>query len=102
MTATEMLDTFIATLNGRIEGAMLRVHDANELQAASIEIEKLISVELPPVLAAFGEGGPGDSERLRLEACLASLLQLEAKSSARLVWAQDFADYIRKSVTEGD
>ena len=102
MTATEMLDRFVATLDGLIEGALARVRDASELQAAATEIEQLISAQLPAILEAFGEDGPGDLERERLEACLARLAGLEMKASARLVWGQDFEDYIRTSRTTGD
>lgn len=102
MTVTETLEDFIATLNGRIESALSCAHDATALQAAAADIEHLISNDLQPVLEAFGEGGPDEAARQRLEESLARLVELEAKSSARLVWAQDFEDYIRKTASESD
>ena len=54
MTATEMLDQFIATLNGRIEGALSRVQKAEAFQAACVDIEKFIDADLKTVIQAFG------------------------------------------------
>ena len=102
MTATEMLDKFIATLNGKIEGALLCVQTADAFQAACADIEQLISVDLQAVMAAFGEKGPGELDRKRLEACLARLVVLESRSRARLVWTQDFEEHIRRSASEGE
>ena len=102
MTATEMLDQFIATLNGRIEGAHSCAQNSEAFQAACADIERLISADLQVIMLAFGEKGPGEAERQRLEECLARLIELESRNRARVVWAQDFEDYIRKSASEGD
>ena len=102
MTATEMLDKFIVALNGQIEGALLCVHNAEAFQAACSDIEQLIGVDLQAVMAAFGEKGPGELDRKRLEACLTRLVDLESRSRARLVWARDFEEHIRRSASEGE
>ena len=102
MTVTEILDRFIATLDGRIEGAMSCVQNAEAFRAACADIEKLISVDLKAVMQAFGENGLGEADRQRLEECLARLVDLESRSRARVVWAQDFEDYIRKSASDGE
>ena len=102
MTATEMLDQFIATLNGRIEGALSCVQNAEAFQAACADIEKLIDADLKAVIQAFGKKGPAEADRQRLEECLARLAQLESKSRARVVWAQDFEDYIRRVASEDE
>ena len=102
MTATEMLDQFIATLNGRIEGALSCVPDAEAFQAACADIEQLIGADLQAVMLAFGEKGPGEVDRQRLEDCLAKLSDLESRSRARVVWAQDFEEYIRRSASESE
>ena len=102
MTATEMLDQFIATLNGQIEGAQLCAQNAEAFQSACADIERLISADLEAVMLAFGEQGPGEADRQRLEECLARLAELESRSRARVVWAQDFEDYIRKFASDGE
>ena len=102
MTATEMLDQFIATLNGRIEGALSCVQKAEAFQAACVDIEKFIDADLETVIKAFGEKGPGEEDRQRLEECLARLVDLESRSRARVVWAQDFEDYIRRAASEDE
>ena len=102
MTATEMLDKFIATLNGQIEGALLCVKNTEAFQAACADVEQLIGADLQAVISAFGEKGPGELDRQRLEECLARLVDLESRNRARVVWAQDFEDYIRRSASEGE
>jgi hypothetical protein len=102
MTATEMLDQFIATLNGQIEGAKSCLENADAFQAVCVDVEQLIKVDLQTVMLAFGEKGPGEADRQRLEECLAKLVDLESRSRARVVWAQDFEDYIRRSASEGE
>ena len=102
MTATELLDRFIATLNGQIEGALSCVQKAEEFQSACADIEKLIVADLKAVMFAFGDEGPSEADRQRLKECLARLVDLESRSSARVVWAQDFEDYIRKAASEGE
>ena len=102
MTATEMLDKFIATLNGQIEGASLCMKNAEEFQAACADIEQLIGVDLQAIMSAFGKEGLGELDRQRLEACLAKLNDLESRGRARVVWTQDFEDYIRRSASEGE
>ena len=102
MTATEMLDQFIATLNGQIEGAHSCAQNAGEFQAACVDIEKFINADLKTVIQAFGDKGPGEADRQRLEECLARLVDLESRSRARVVWAQDFEDYIRKAASKSE
>ena len=102
MTATEMLDQFIVTLNGRIEGALSCVQEAEAFQAACVDIEQLIGADLQAVMLAFGEKGPGEVDRQRLENCLTRLSDLESRSRARVVWAQDFEEYIRRSARESE
>ena len=102
MTATEMLNQFIATLNGRIGGALSCVRNAEAFQAACVDIEKLIDTDLKAVIQAFGEEGLGEADRQNLEECLAKLVDLESRSRARVVWVQDFEDYIRRVASESE
>ena len=97
-----MLDQFIATLNGQIEGAQSCARNAEAFQAACADIERLISADLQAVMLAFGEQGPGEADRQRLEECLARLVDLESRSHARVVWAQDLEDYIRRAASEDE
>ena len=97
-----MLDHFIATLNGKIEGALACAQNAEAFQAVCVDIEQLIGVDLQAVMVAFGEKGPGELDRQRLEDCLARLVDLESRNRARVVWAQDFEDYIRRFGSGGE
>ena len=102
MTATEMLDEFIATLNGHVEGALACLQNADAFQAACGNIELLISDDLQVVLQALNEEGFGEADQQQLEECLARLVDLESRSRARVVWAQDFEDYIRRAASENE
>ena len=102
MTATEMLDQFIATLNGRIGGALSCVRNAEAFQAACVDIEKLIDTDLKAVIQAFGEEGLGEADRQNLEECLARLVDLESRNRARVVWVRDFEDYVRRAASEDE
>ena len=102
MTATEMLDEFIATLNGHIEGAFTCLQNADAFQAACGNIEQLISDDLQVVLQALNEEGFGEADQQQLEECLARLVDLESRSHARVVWAQDFEDYIRRVASDDE
>ena len=99
MTATEMLDGFIRTLNELIEGAETRVREPDNFLAINEQIKTLIERDLPPLVEAISAGELGDDSRTRLERCLVSLGDLEAKGRARLVWADDFEDHMRRALS---
>ena len=102
MTATEMLDKFITTLDGHIEGALACLQNADAFQSACDNIEQVISDDLQVVMQALNKEGFGKADKQQLEECLARLVDLESRSRARGVWAQDFGDYIRRSASEDE
>ena len=65
-------------------------------------LSKLISDDLQDVLQALNEEGFGEADQQQLEDCLARLVDLESRSHARVVWAQDFEDYIRRAASEDE
>ena len=102
MTANEMLDSFICTLNDLVESANARVRDPDEFLAINEQIKTLIETDLPSLAEAFSACELGAVERARLDLSLALLGDLEAKGRARLVWAGDFEDYMRKALSRDD
>jgi hypothetical protein len=100
MTATEMLDGFIRTLNELIESAKTRAREPDNFLAINEQIKTLIERDLPALAEAISAGELGDDARAHLERCLVSLDDLEAKGRARLVWAGDFEDYMRRALSQ--
>ena len=102
MTANEMLEEFIRTLNDLVESANACVRDPDDFLTINEQIKTLIETDLPSLAEAFSSGKLGADERARLELSLASLGDLEAKGRARLVWAGDFEDYMRQALSRDD
>ena len=68
--------------------------------AATRDIESLIETGLPPVLeAARAHGMSAEDDRERLVAGLAALTELQAGADARVVWSQDFEDYMQAALS---
>ena len=99
MTATEMLEGFIGTLNELIESAHACAREPDNFLATNEQIKMLIDRDLPPLVEAISAGELGGDAPARLERCLVALGDLEAKGRARLVWADDFEDYMRKALS---
>lgn len=102
MTAVEMLDSFIATLDSNIEGVESCLHDGNKVRELAVLIEQQINDELPSILETLRTEGLDELHRERLEVCLVKLSELHSKTATRVVWTQDFADYVRQSVVRID
>ena len=99
MTETENIEAFVSALNDAIESARTRLGDADAFLAASREIESLVETGLPPALEAARAGGMSADMRERLVAGLAALTELQAGADARVVWSQDFEDYMRAALS---
>ena len=95
-----MLDGFTRTLNELIESAKTRAREPDNFLAITEQIKTLIERDLPPLAEAISAGELGDDARANLERCLVSLDDLEAKGWARLVWAGDFEDYMRRALSQ--
>ena len=102
MTAVEMLDNFIATLDSKIEGAKSCVHDGNKFRELAILIEQQIRDQLPLILETLRVEGIDEMHRERLEVCLVKLSDLQSKTDTRVVWTQEFADYVKQSAVKLD
>ena len=95
MTETENIASFVSALNEAIESARTRLREPDAFLAATRDIESLIETGLPPVLEAARAHGISEDDREQLEAGLAALAELQSGADARVVWSQDFEDYMR-------
>ena len=100
MTVNEKLVEFEGTLNQLIERALSRVSNADEFLAANTEIEQLMSATWPDLVAELSADGPSAEERVIIEALSTALARLESETRARLVWADDFDEYMRRALSQ--
>ena len=77
------------------------LHDGNKVRELAVLIEQQINDELP-ILETLRTEGLDELHRERLEVCLVKLSELHSKTATRVVWTQDFADYVRQSVVRID
>lgn len=99
MTVNEKLVEFEGALNPLIERALSCVGDAEAFLDANTQIEQLVSARWPDLAAEWGAGGPSAEEQAIIRALSAALASLETQSRARLVWAEDFDEYMRTALS---
>jgi len=100
MTVNEKLVELEGTLNPLIERALSCVGDADALLAANRQIEQLMSATWPDLVAELSADGPSAEERAIIEALSMALARLESETRARLVWADDFDEYMRRALSQ--
>ncbi|MEK9553122.1 MAG: hypothetical protein VW989_12265 [Rhodobiaceae bacterium] len=99
MTVNEKLVELEGTLNQLIERALSCVGNADAFLAANRQIEQLMSASWPDLVAELSTAGPSAKELAIIEALSAALARLETESRARLVWADDFDEYMQQALS---
>ena len=99
MTVNEKLVELESTLNPLIERALSCVVDADAFLAANMQIERLMSASWPDLVAELSADGPSAKELAIIELLSAALARLETESRARLVWADDFDEYMQQAMS---
>jgi hypothetical protein len=100
MTVNEKLVEFESALNPLIECALSRVGNADDFLAANTEIEQLMSARWPELATALRAAGPSAEELAVIERLSAALARLETEGRARLVWADEFDEYMQKALSQ--
>ena len=100
MTVNEKLEELLSAVNPLIDSACSCADDALAFQKANESIAKLIAESWPPIAEALAAIEPDAEMRARITKMSKKLADLEARTRARLVWADDFEDYIRDVVTQ--
>ena len=100
MTVNEKLEELLSALDPLIERARLCVDDAPAFQKGNESIAKVMSESWPPIAEALASIEPDAGMRAKITEMSEKLSTLEARTRARLVWADDFEDYIRDAVTQ--
>ena len=100
MTVNEMLEEFLIALDPLIESAYSCVDDAAAFQKVHESIAKVLSEFWPPIAEELAAIEPDSEMRAKITKMSEKLADLEARTRARLVWSDDFEDYLRQSVTQ--
>ena len=100
MTVNEKLEELLSAVNPLIDSACSCADDAQAFQKVNEAIAKLISESWPPIAEALVSIEPDPGMRAKITEMSDKLSTLEARTRARLVWADDFEDYIRDVVTQ--
>ena len=100
MTVNEKLEEFLTALDRLIESAIWCVDDAPAFQKVNGSIAKLMSEAWPTIADTLNSIEPDADMRATIAKMSEKLAILETRTRARLVWADDFEDYIRESVTQ--
>jgi hypothetical protein len=99
MTVNEKLVEFERTLNQLIERAQSCVSDATAFLAINTQIEQLVSASWPDLAAELKAAGPSTEALAVMQRMSAALASLETQGRARLVWAEDFDEYMRAALS---
>jgi len=99
MTVNEKLVEFEGTLNQLIERALSRVSNADEFLAANTEIEQLMSARWPELVTDLKAAGPSAEELAVIQRLSTALARLETQASARLVWTDEFDEYMKEALS---
>ena len=99
MTVNEKLGELLSALDPLIESACSCADDAPAFHKVNQSIAKVMSEAWPPIAEALASIEPDVELRASITKMSEKLADLEARTRARLVWAEDFEDYIRESVT---
>ena len=98
MTVNKNLAEFAAALDQLVESAASCVRDADAFLAANRDIESLIAERWPAISSELADSGPTPEEVALVQEISAGLASLETRARARLVWADDFDEYMRNAL----
>jgi hypothetical protein len=99
MTVNEKLVEFEGTLSQLIERALSRVSNADEFLAANTEIKQLMSAHWPELVTDLKAAGPSAEELAVIKRLSKALARLETQGRARLVWMDEFDEYMRQALS---
>ena len=98
MTVGKELAEFVNALEIRLESALFAVDDPNSFLDAMKGIEKHLATAWPPLADAIKQDGLQPEHRAALEKIVDLLTALETRTRGRLVWLNDFGDYMRAAL----
>ena len=101
MTVNKNLAEFVAALDQMIESAASCVRDHEAFFAANRDIEALIAERWPDLSSELADPGPTPEETALIQQLSSRMAGLETLARARLVWAEDFDEYMRTALASG-
>ena len=94
MTVEKELEEFVNALEERLGSALSVADDPNSLLDMMNGIEKHLANAWPPLADAIKREGLQPEHRAALEQIVGLLTSLEIRTRGRLVWLNDFGDYM--------
>ena len=98
MTVEKELEEFVNALEERLGSALSVGDDPNSLLDIMNGIEKHLANAWPPLADAIKREGLQPEHRAALEQIVGLLTSLESRTRGRLVWLNDFGDYMRAAL----
>jgi hypothetical protein len=95
MTVEGKLEEFVNALEVRLGSAFDVEDDPASFLDMMNGIEKYLATDWPPLADVIKREGLQPEDRAALERIVALLTSLEARTRGRLVWLNDFEDYMR-------
>ena len=98
MTIERKLEEFVNALEFDLESAFSVMDDPNSFLDKMNCIEKHLATAWPPLADLIKQSGLQPEHRVALKKIVDLLTTLETKTRGRLVWLNDFGDYMRTSL----
>ena len=98
MTVENELEKFVNALEVRLESAFVVANDPKSFLATMNGIEKNLATAWPPLADAIKQEGLKPEHRAALQKIVDLLTILETRTRGRLVWLNDFGDYMRAAL----
>ena len=95
MTIERKLEEFVNALEFNLESALSVMDDPNSFLDEMNCIEKHLATAWPPLADLIKQRGLRPEDRVALKKIVDLLTTLEAKTRGRLVWLNDFEDYMQ-------
>ena len=100
MTSSSPIDSMLQDLDEILTQAHGCLSDPAKLAAPMATLENFIETQFPEMKTAVTDGGMSGDQRLHLAACMDRLIDLQAKTQARLQWfdtlGADLADMVNR------
>ena len=101
MTSLTPIDSMLQDLDGILSRALACLSDPAKLAEPMATLENFIDNRFAEMKTAIAEGGMSGDQRLHLAACMDKLVDLQAKTEARLDWFDTLGSDLAEMVDSG-
>ena len=101
MTSLSPIDSMLQDFDEILSRAHACLSDPAKLAEPMANLEKFIDNRFAEMKTAIAEGGMSGDQRLHLAACMDKLVDLQAKTQARLDWFDTLGSDLAEMVDRG-